>query len=221
MGCCYTKTAALKGNDLGVALTDIQPKLGTNDALSEPEPLGRASQILDENLATHLAAMFEMTVPGTGGAVNVSKIFQTCEIDCNTAFKRAATGHSNLLIIIQTSNNHVFGGFLAGPTYNPTLNKWVPADSATFLFSLSGVPFKLLHSGQDKGALFQNGAFVLGVGPDLITLGVSTGQYSCKPGNYTTFAPGYESIPLLDGTLCGTPGNHRYSPKRIEIYVVS
>lgn len=44
----------------------------------------------------------------------------------------------------------------------------------------------------------------------------------CTPVCFTRFAPGYEPVELLPGTLCGTPGNDmRYTPEMIEVYTVS
>jgi len=47
-----------------------------------------------------------------------------------------------------------------------------------------------------------------------------TEKHACIPTVYTTVAPGYPPVSLLPGTVCGTPGEPYFSPKRIEVFTV-
>jgi len=170
---------------------------------------GNVSLILDDTTCIQLGAMFGK------GRVSFTQLITSASGTHATVFDNAVRNHGNVLTLIRSSNNYVFGGFFVDIFGSG--GSWRPGNPENFLFSLTGSPFKLLKStNTNHGIHISSCGLHLGHG-DLVAFC----SHSCTPNDYRTFAPGYQPIDLQPGTLCGTPGYQNYVPSLMEVYEVS
>jgi hypothetical protein len=140
------------------------------------------------------------------------------------SFKAKVAGKGSLLVVVQSTAGHKFGGFVFDQ-FESFQGDFKKGNAANFLFALgniTGTPLKLLRlpdSTQGVGACcgFHMGSGQ-GFGQDFDAFW-GTDDPRAVGNTYTIAAPGFAAVTVTKGTLCGTPGSG-YSPAKQEVFQV-
>jgi hypothetical protein len=135
-------------------------------------------------------------------------------------FDPKVAGKGRILVVVQSSAGHIFGGFtfdVLGTGYG-----WLnhsEANPGNFVFALgnkTGTPLKLLPAPGNNSVHTAGCGFHLGA--DLVAF---CSSHYCNSSSFTVAAPGFATVTLQPGTLCGNnPGTHAYTPLNMEVFQV-
>ncbi len=137
------------------------------------------------------------------------------------SFNTKMKGKGRILVLVQSSEGHIFGGFVHD--VHGTRNTGFQCNPGNFMFALgnkTGVPLKLIQPPGYTGIGFHDYCgFHMG-GSSAFDLQCFCSSCCYKPEAYTVSAPGFATVPLDEGTLCGTPGTASFKPTVMEVYQV-
>mmetsp|Transcript_8769 Transcript_8769/g.14932 ORF Transcript_8769/g.14932 Transcript_8769/m.14932 type:complete len:386 (-) Transcript_8769:104-1261(-) len=203
---------------------------GLSDLADKIDPpfcksISMESSILDDPMKQMLLKMIMIE---QGRSMTANRIYAHIGSSNNTGFEAALSNKGDIVIVVESTNGCVFGAYVRGLDcrLRSFIGHYTMGHPDNFLFSLGwrGVmtpPLKLLASRKNKNLYLCHDG--LHMWTDFVVSCTPGGSFSCIPAKYCTVAPGYALPPsetLQEGTLCGSPGNGRYTPRKTEVFSV-
>lgn len=168
-----------------------------------------------------LVQRFNSLLKTTAACGKLSPVLACNDDFAPAKFSAVMNGMERFLILIQSTESHVFGAYVHDKF--GTEGGYSHVSSETFLFNLGQQPFRLsCDDGLRKGRGIHRNTDGLRLGGGYDLTAFSSARHYCNSGHTykVVSCPADPSLVLAPGTLCGTPGNPNYTPSRMEVYLV-